>query len=426
MDGFVHPRVSAYLEMLETLPASFATVWPNVPVRFYKFGSEVQPIVGETSYQAASRLSFYHGPLSKTTKISLVLTKVGPQNLTLLVTDLFQSDADVAAMISALGAVLKTSGPDLSVGLVGVKSEFDGKVYDVGPRNLSFAYRSRPHRPETYRPFYILVIGAYPIVQHYLEQLHHDSTTLSTREGDILLLSRLPYKTAISLGKMENQRLAAGMGAIPSDRFFNCRNPEIEGVMLRDKAHAIRLTGVLTEPPVSEMPALVPERETLTIRGREWQPSAGAWRDLDASVSEVMTAKFEAIPLTPPAKRAAVPDGELCSQGNRANPDDRDVPALEAGEARRLAVTLCPQHLSVLHKTYYFRLSWVADADAFQLPPWYRNWDMDTTALDGWVEHPATFDGSKTLNLRTFVEDVWRTMIDKGQPLGAIYIYAQT
>ena len=90
--------------------------------------------------------------------------------LVVIVTDLFQDDSDITQLIGHLKEKYIRKGHD--VGLFGLRSQFDGTVYDIGiGEGSSMPYRSTPGNPETFRPFYLLVLGKYADIAHYFDRL---------------------------------------------------------------------------------------------------------------------------------------------------------------------------------------------------------------------------------------------------------------
>ena len=81
-------------------------------------------------------------------------------------TDLFQDRRDVNLLVSQLKDKYIKNG--LEVGLLGLRSEFNGKVYNLGTTPI--LYRSTPDNPETFRPFYLLVLGRHADIAHYFDR----------------------------------------------------------------------------------------------------------------------------------------------------------------------------------------------------------------------------------------------------------------
>ena len=99
--------------------------------------------------------------------------------LVVIVTDLFQDDSDITQLIGHVKDKYIKKGVD--VGLFGLRSQFDGTVYDIGSgEGSSLRYRSTPGNPETFRPFYLLVLGRHADIAHYFDRLTANSTDAQT------------------------------------------------------------------------------------------------------------------------------------------------------------------------------------------------------------------------------------------------------
>ncbi len=165
MDGFAIPPISIYRTFLEDLEGSLVSGVRNVAdVRYFKFGERIRQMTRDDFRSARSR-AFYHEPgIFKTTDIELVFDskrdgapeKRRPdQRVVIVVTDLFQSDQDVNAVVAQIKQhCLTDSG--CSVGVMAIASEFDGTVYDA--RVPSYRYTSTQDSA-TFRPFYLLMFG---------------------------------------------------------------------------------------------------------------------------------------------------------------------------------------------------------------------------------------------------------------------------
>jgi hypothetical protein len=173
MKGFTVPGVtSRYVQTIQLLERAAQKGWDKGSVIFYKFGSRIDPIAGR-AYLEAAKPSFYSSPREfQKTYIEKVIDfprgYVPPaggiitgdnlpngDNLKVIVTDLFQDSADVALLTKSLKE--NYLAKNLAVGVLGIKSEFAGKVYDVGPVNYTFDYASGDS-PEKFRPFYVLIL----------------------------------------------------------------------------------------------------------------------------------------------------------------------------------------------------------------------------------------------------------------------------
>ncbi len=184
MAGFVASSSSAYLEALKQLQQVLATAWPQPQVSYFRFGETVFPMTSVTDPDP--RLSgIYQGGKGLTTATidtaidgsAQAEAKSKQQNqLTVIVTDLYQKAATIDPILKQLNQ--KYLGKDLAVGVVGVRSQFRGAVYDVGAANASFTYQGE-------HPVYILVLGKYGDVSHLIEQLRKNPALKAVSQATI-------------------------------------------------------------------------------------------------------------------------------------------------------------------------------------------------------------------------------------------------
>lgn len=152
MEGFAISNTSTYSDFLDQLEASSLSAWKKADLKFFKFGEIIKPIERNEYLSAKTDLRFYReSQIFKKTFIDSVVNKTDANRLSVLITDLFQDEGDVNIMVERLKE--KSFAKNIMVGIIGVESGFNGKVYDV------------PSYPKGYkletdeRPFYAIVFG---------------------------------------------------------------------------------------------------------------------------------------------------------------------------------------------------------------------------------------------------------------------------
>lgn len=151
MEGFAVSNASVYSQFLDQLEASALSAWRNANPQYYKFGENIKPISRSEFLTAKDNVQFYRDPaIFKKTFIDSVVRRTDSRRLSVLVTDLFQTEGDVNIMVDRFKE--KCFANNVAVGLVGVKSDFKGRVYDV--RNYPNYQLDAPDRP-----FYAIVFG---------------------------------------------------------------------------------------------------------------------------------------------------------------------------------------------------------------------------------------------------------------------------
>lgn len=187
MQGFVVPDSTRYKSMLRPLESVITSGWKTGQAAFFRFGEQVRPIDRDGYLMAGSadfyddmrtyiqRIFEYEDQLSgnningnnasddsmdKNTTPNDVNSNGKENRLVVIVTDLFQDRRDVNLLVSLLKEKYIQNGDE--VGLFGLRSEFDGKVYNLGADPI--LYRG-------FRPFYLLAIGRHADIAHYFDRL---------------------------------------------------------------------------------------------------------------------------------------------------------------------------------------------------------------------------------------------------------------
>lgn len=179
MKGFVVPNSTKYKSILSPLESVITSGWKNGRTEFFSFGENVQDI-DRDSYLSVGSVDFYVEWRTYIQKIfeyeqqldvdtSSNDTNNSPEgnHIVVIVTDLFQDRRDVNLLVRQLKEKYINNG--LEVGLLGLRSEFDGTVYNLGTSPI--LYSSKTDDPETFRPFYLLVIGRHADIARYFDSL---------------------------------------------------------------------------------------------------------------------------------------------------------------------------------------------------------------------------------------------------------------
>lgn len=152
MEGFAVNNSSVYSQFLDQLEASALTAWKKADTRFYMFGQTIQPINRNKFLSAKSDHSFYHEKgIFLQTYIDSVVQHTDAKRLSVVITDLFQNEGDVNTMATQFKDKCFTQG--VEVGIIGIKSEFNGTVFDVPYSPHGFPLTTNE------RPFYAIVFG---------------------------------------------------------------------------------------------------------------------------------------------------------------------------------------------------------------------------------------------------------------------------
>lgn len=175
MQGFVNIPDSRYVRTLRLIDSAITTAFGNSPpVKYYKFGTKRIPLPNQQSSLIAQRPSFYDGNIEELLDAQIEraiepLNKNNQDDLSIIITDLYQKDGEIRSVISSLKANYLEKG--LAVGILAVRSEFDGIVYDIGLTYDFVDKTTEANNPETFSPFYLIVLGNYENVVTFFDRM---------------------------------------------------------------------------------------------------------------------------------------------------------------------------------------------------------------------------------------------------------------
>ena len=187
MLGYVTNQDSRYNKAIELLDRVFSLsqLGANSTIKYYRSGAGDQQI-SRSQLLKAKLPNFYTGKSAEFPGVSSdIASMVNPpekdkDELIVILTDLYQNGADVTALNKKIQELyLNDNKKDYAVGLIAVKSEFNGKIYlEQSEKLKSFRYNTDSKSPDAYHPFYILLIGPYPKVNDYFNKLKAEGDQL--------------------------------------------------------------------------------------------------------------------------------------------------------------------------------------------------------------------------------------------------------
>lgn len=149
-------------------------------VKFFSFGENVTALDGR-DYRKFSSPEPYTEII---TAVHNVVDKADAEHLSIIVTDLFESDADWSNISKKIRD--KFFANHLALGIVGIKNSFSGEIFDVGLNAAKFHYDSQDSS-RRYRPFYLLIMGREAAVKNFMRKFSERQTL--PNETECLLLS---------------------------------------------------------------------------------------------------------------------------------------------------------------------------------------------------------------------------------------------
>ena len=405
MQGFVVPGSTHYTRICPSLESVIVSGWRDETVSFFQFGEKVESIDRSTYLQAGYESFYEEEDIFGETYIEKVIeneaqfvnTDIGtsstPENtaeidandtlqevaetdntegqLVVIVTDLFQDDSDITQLIGHLKEKYIREGHD--VGLFGLRSQFDGTVYDIGiGEGSSLRYRSTPGNPETFRPFYLLVLGKHADIAHYFDRLKANGFP----EAETIIFSRY----------LVNPLLSFDRALIEKDNLSNRTFENSEDRRLKQY-----------EIVESSDPAKI------SAKSMKYDPLPHAM-SFDSDTFEVsITAECKP---DPSGKNEISIDAQQCLEVTST--------FLESGNGNELRVDFNSDSESLPGRTVYlYEVTLRPKTNSYQVPKWCSEWDMG-------VER----DGSKTLNLVNFVRGLSQVTVRVHAPkIAQFYCY---
>ncbi len=192
MAGFASNRDSVYNSFLNDLEGAIIAGCKNANIGFYKFGTKTKELERNQFRTFADQTFYSERGIFEKTNINAVINAMDSTQVNIIVTDLFQSDGDVNAMIKSIKEGCFAKG--IYMGILGIKSDYSGKIYDA--KVPSFPFKSEKGNEETYRPFYALIFGDKNNIERLFEQLKANK---GVKEDNFILISKyIVNKFAVS------------------------------------------------------------------------------------------------------------------------------------------------------------------------------------------------------------------------------------
>ena len=407
MQGFVRPNSTRYARLCLQLERIIISSWQNGTVDFFQFGERVEPI-DRNEHLNVVRPQFYenenihrqtfiekvidHGTQLRAESRTLELTEPVVNNvpeepatlpaeevrnnteenpLGVIVTDLFQNRNDMTLLVSRLKE--QYIQQNLEVGILGLRSEFDGFIYGIA--ETPQRYRSISGNPDTFRPFYLLVLGKHADIAHYFNKL----ITSGFSEAKTVIFSRYLVSPLLSFDGAEIERLEN---------------------LIRD---------AIVERPDSQL-------KEYRIRARN-KPS---------KISATM--KYELLPHAMPFD-SNIFEPTIIVEHNRHNSDRRKEISRAAQNCLEVTSTFAKNgngdelivdfeldsRVLARRTVYLYKAALHPKIDTYQVPEWCSEWDMGTGR-----------NGAKTLNLVNFVDSLTDIAVREHQPkIAQFYFYVE-
>ncbi|MEM9272880.1 MAG: hypothetical protein AAGA80_07945 [Cyanobacteria bacterium P01_F01_bin.143] len=400
MQGFVkNDRKSRYEQTLELLDVIATASWSRdkSTIDYYRFGTKRQGISKQT-YINAQKPNFYNvGGVFRDGQIIAAIPPSSANKLSIIVTDLYQTDADISSVIGKLkGEYLQK---DYAVGILGIKSEFNGQVYDIGVRKLDRPYNTKGKKTEQFRPFYLIMLGSYQNIVYYFEQLQQESKGLIEPEQFIIFYPRVIESTsAFDLDGFPS-KLPQGQNVLRKISTFN--NRQVIGKII-DKRSTMAL--LLQEDAAGNYEI----NNTISYFPSSYTLQVDSSRS-DAFISQISGEIFDQ------NSQKFQPDN---SQGFQFSNWQINKTESEA----ELTFSTLVDSQKIQSGIYNFTVNLIPNQ--FKEPQWWQEWNFDESSFDR--NNKDNFDGSTTLNLLNFMKgmkSVTSELVETKSPFAASLCY---
>lgn len=380
MKGFVVPGQTQYTRIIPILESAVLTGWADGKAEFFRFGKWVETI-DRTSYLRMQYPESYIDDISRQTFIQKVIdyetqeTDETQENqepsdnakadrLVVIVTDLFQAENDINLLVAPLkDRYLRNNN---AVGLLGIRSQFDGFVYD------SRSHKSNIEDPESFRPFYVLALGKHADVARYFDTL----IAAGLFDAKIVILSRHLTKSLASferalIGKTEH---------LVQDEIIPQTTARLKQFLIRGNPDRAMFSATLKYSPLPHVMLF----DSNTI---------------EASV----VARH-----CPTGQTEVSPEARNCL----------DMKAALTTDGLNVTANLSPKSLPG-KGIYLYEVSLYPKLSGYGIPAWC------SSGKDGW-DMGLEFNGSRTLNLGNLVRSLSQAAAQIYQPkIGELYFYLQ-
>jgi hypothetical protein len=393
MQGFLAGAEPPYGRLLEIVERAASSQFGHSPNTF-KFGKIVEPLIDRDSrFRPSAYNSDQKGYEDNDFKV--VVDAASPENLSVVVSDLFQADQDINKVTDALLDKYQSSPRmEPAVGVSGYRLRFNGQIYDVGHARANLPYDGPS------RPVYVVAFGRRDWVESYVDSLNSlsgeigglDKSKSIRPESQVWspsLVRRLP--TLELMPCKSNPR--------PGEECFSVREMDgVDGLMSGSRSPLARQYRIRSGVKKAAF--------TLAVR-----------LDPDPLIPELPeTIRARAI-VHRAAQRDRKPILEDGSEIHYAFPNPTVRGFDPHAEGPRQIVVEGEINADRLAPDVVYRYEIVAGPEArdVQMPRWIKQWSF--TAAD----KP---DGTKTLNLEPFFFTLWNGMSNQRAPeLLHVYLY---
>lgn len=193
MQGFARPEATNFSRLLDGIEATVQNAAKSSDLRFFKYGRSVAPLERAAFVAARNNPALWNDKdFRSETNFAQAVDSTDPGRVSIFITDLFYSNADANKVVAAIQDKCFKNGVEL--GLLGLKSKFDGYVADVQP----------PVKVVGDRPLYLLVFGSKANISLIFSAFKNQPYV---QANQALMLTRYPVKSfAVTATKTKDSK----------------------------------------------------------------------------------------------------------------------------------------------------------------------------------------------------------------------------
>lgn len=333
-------------------------------VKFFGFGKDIMPLEGREHRKFASADAYDQ----TITAIHNVIQNADTNHLSIIVTDLFESDSDWSNVTKQLKE--KYFSQHLSVAIIGVKNPFNGEIFDVGLNAAKFNYNSGNDATK-YRPFYMFIMGQDSDVKKFIKSWKEKYN--KSNEIHYLVMSENLMDESADLSNMT----VTDSENIYADSRLNLPGNSLKeyGIDSPDEKSAITTRFVYS--PTEDGCQL--DMSKLKTKAEVWYIKDGQWQKSEKNSDINCTFKAD------------------------ENQENNYLVSLDFTAGK----TLEPSSVNLIHVAVQ------PDSSGLILPDWINSWNMDNSVVNA---SPDQFDGSKTINFAHIISSLKDSVLSTANP----------
>jgi hypothetical protein len=218
MLGYVTIPNNNYMKTLNLL-ANTIIGTDTVNVEYKRIG-DPQPLTRNQFLRDAVTQAFYdsngstYKPVSSPIQSAITPPISGKNKMTIIVTDLEGDDGGkVSEVLAKYYLNKKPENQDYTVGIWGVKSQFQGNIYNPNTGKAKFTYDTEGKKIEEYRPFYVLFIGKRENIVDYFNELKKLDPQIDVQDEMFVLPTANSLIKPLSLGAIAERKINSELPA---------------------------------------------------------------------------------------------------------------------------------------------------------------------------------------------------------------------